>query len=319
MEELKENKSIVTSYRLSQDTKDKLQQQLKDLGMTQEQYFNKVVNTMELENVKQNSFLSKDTTVIQSNLDAILNAFISIADGSNNLINNKDTELEELKNNYKDMLADKENCIKSQKQELEQWYINFNELKNENDVHNNELSNIKIENNKQLEHLEGNLKDKNLIVEEYKNKNDMLLTDLAEHKKYKAELEEYKKLLADAQGRDIDKDNLIKDNDYNINQLNKSIEKTTQDNQKELEILKKENQLNIKLAVAEANEKLNNKLGQEQLKHNTAIQEYHIKYKLLLEELEKKNTTPKVNPKANPKATKKNNAIAKGEVDEKKI
>jgi len=262
---------------------------------------------MELENVKQNSFLSKDTTVIQSNLDAILNAFISIADGSNNLINNKDTELEELKNNYKDMLADKENCIKSQKQELEQWYINFNELKNENDVHSNELSNIKIENNKQLEHLEGNLKDKNLIVEEYKNKNDMLLTDLAEHKKYKAELEEYKKLLADAQGRDIDKDNLIKDNDYNINQLNKSIEKTTQDNQKELEILKKENQLNIKLAVAEANEKLNDKLGQEQLKHNADIQEYHIKYKLLLEELEKKNTTPK----ANPKTTKKSNVVTK--------
>ena len=69
MEEVKENKSIVTSYRLSQETKEKLQQQLKDLGLTQEQYFNKVVSTMELENVKQNSFLSMDTTVIQSNLE----------------------------------------------------------------------------------------------------------------------------------------------------------------------------------------------------------------------------------------------------------
>lgn len=311
MEEVKENKSIVTSYRLSQETKEKLQQQLKDLGLTQEQYFNKVVSTMELENVKQNSFLSMDTTVIQSNLDAILNAFISIADGSNNLINNKDTELEELKISFKDMLADKEGFIKSQKQELEEWYISFNELQKENEEHNKELFSIKNEHSKELEHLEGNLKDKNLLVEEYKNKNDMLLTDLAEHKKYKDELEEYKKLLADAQGRDIDKDNLIKDNDYNINQLNKNIEKITQDNQKELEILKKENQLNTKLAVAEVNEKLNEKLGQEQLKHNADIQEYHIKYKLLLEELEKKNITPKVN--------KKNNAIVKGEVDEKKI
>ncbi|PRR81178.1 hypothetical protein [Clostridium vincentii] len=80
MEDIKENKNVVTSYRLAQDTKDQLQQQLKDLGMTQEQYFNKVVSIMEVENVKQNSFLSKDTTMIQSNLDAILNAFISIAD-----------------------------------------------------------------------------------------------------------------------------------------------------------------------------------------------------------------------------------------------
>ena len=292
MEELKE-KSIVTSYRLSQDTKDKLQQQLKDLGMTQEQYFNKVVSTMEIENVKQNSFLSMDTTVIQSNLDAILNAFISIADGSNNLINNKDTELEELKIRFKDMLADKEGFIKSQKQELEEWYINFNELQKENEEHNKELFSIKNEHNKEMEHLEGNLKNKNLIVEEYKNKNDMLLTDLAEHKKYKDELEEYKKLLADAQGRDIGKDNLIKDNEYSIEQLNKNIEKITQDNQKELQILKKENQLNVKLAVAEANEKLNNRLDQEQLKHNADIQEYHNKYKLLLEELEKKNTISK--------------------------
>jgi len=106
------------------------------------------------------------------------------------------------------------------------------------------------------------LKDKHLIVEEYKNKNDMLLSDLAEYKQYKDELEEYKKLLAVAQARNIDKDNIIKDNDYNINQLNKSLEKLNQDNQKELETLKKENQLNIRLEVAEAKEELNNKLSQ---------------------------------------------------------
>jgi hypothetical protein len=41
-------KSVVTTYRLSQDAKGKLQQQLKDLGLTQEQYFNKVVSLMEL-------------------------------------------------------------------------------------------------------------------------------------------------------------------------------------------------------------------------------------------------------------------------------
>ena len=303
MEEIKENKSIVTSYRLSQDTKDKLQQQLKDLGMTQEQYFNKVVNTMELENVKQNSFLSKDTTIIQTNLDAILNSFISIADGSNNLIGNKDIELEELKNTYKNMLSDKEISITHQKKELQDVYSNLLVVQEDNKKIADELLSIKIEHNNQIEQLLGNIKDKTLIVEEYKNKNDMLLSDLAEYKQYKVELEEYKKLLADAQARNIDKDNIIKDNDYNINQLNKSLEKLNQDNQKELETLKKENQLNVRLEVAEAKEELNNKLSQEQLKYNKEIEQYQNKYKALLEELEKKRTTPK--------ASKKNNTIVK--------
>jgi len=87
-----------------------------------EQYFDKVVSTMEVENVKKNSFLSKDTTVIESNLQAILNAFISIRYSSNNLIGNKDTELLKSNKKYKDILADKENLITQQKQELQDVY-----------------------------------------------------------------------------------------------------------------------------------------------------------------------------------------------------
>jgi len=307
MEEIKENKNVVTSYRLAQDTKDKLQQQLKDLGMTQEQYFNKVVGLMELENVKQNSFLSKDTTIIQANLDAILNSFISIADGSNNLIGNKDIELEELKNTYKNMLSDKEISITNQKQELQDVYSNLIVVQEDSKKITDELLSIRIEHNTQTEQLLGNIKDKNLIVEEYKNKNDDLLSIVAEYKQYKVELEEFKKLLADAQARNIDKDNIIRDNDYNVNQLNKSIEKASLDNQKELETLKKEYQLNIRLEVAEVKEELNNKFSQEQFKHNKAIEEYQSKYKSLLEELEavrsiskprtaKKDTTKIIKP-----------------------
>lgn len=293
MSENEQVKSIVTSYRLREDTKESLQRQLKDLGLTQEQYFNKVVSLMELENVKQNSFLSKDTTIIQSNLDAILDAFISIADGSNNLIGNKDAELEALKNKYKDMLADKESSITLQKEELQQVYSNLVVLQNQNKENEDKLSIIKIDNDKQLDHLESNLRDKNLIVEEYKSKNDMLLSDLAEYKKFKIEVEQYKNLLADAQAREIDKDNIIKDNDYKINHLNESMEKLKQDNQKELESIKKENELNIKLAVAGIKEELNNKLREEQTKHNSEVETYQAKYKELLEQLEqpKKITT----------------------------
>ncbi|WP_291633043.1 hypothetical protein [Clostridium sp.] len=295
MEEVKENKSVVTSYRLSQDTKDKVQQQLKDLGLTQEQYFNKIVGFMELENMKKNNFLTKDTTVIQSNLDAILNSFISIADSSNNLINNKNVEFEELKIKYKDMLSEKESYIMEQKQELQENYSNLLLCQTENEESKKKVLNIRIEYNKQLEQLIGNLKDKNLIVEEYKGKNDMLLSDLKDYKQYKIQVEEDTKLISDKQAQNTEMNNIIKDNNYNINNLNKSIEKSKQDNQKELESLKKENQLNIKLAVAEVKEEMNNKFSQDQFNHNKEIKEYQSKYKSLLEELEKVKPSPKTN------------------------
>lgn len=291
MEELKENKSVVTSYRLTQDTKDKVQQQLKNLGVTQEQYFNKVVSLMELENIKQNRFLSKDTTVIQSNLEAILNAFISVADSSNNLLSNKDEELVTLKNKYKDMLLDKETKITLQNEELQHVYSNIVVLQNENEEHKIELFNIRTEYIKQIDQLEGNLRDKNLIVEEYKAKNDMLLSDLAEYKQYKTEVDQYKKLLADVQARNIDKDTTIKNNELSIKELTNSQTQLIHEQEKELESLKKEYGLNIKLASAEIKEDLNTKLSLEQAKHNATIEEYQNKYRTLLEELEKIRST----------------------------
>ena len=296
-------KNVVTSYRVSQDAKDKIQQQLKDLGLTQEQYFNKVVSSMELENVKQNSFLSKDTTIIQSNLDAILNSFISISDSSNNLINNKDAEIEDQKTKYKDMLLNKEISITKQKQELQDVYDNINVLQVENDKNKNELLNIRAEYNKQLEQLDTNLNDKKLIVTEYKQKNDDLLSIVAEYKKYKTEVEEYKKLLSDAQSKNISLNDVIKNNDFAISNLNNDIEKVKLNSQRDIEQLKKENNLNIKLASAEIKEYLNNKLNQEQQKHNAEIEGYQTKYKALLEQMEKERTV-------HTNTTKKNNTAA---------
>ena len=298
------SKNVVTSYRLSEDTKGKLQQQLKDLGLTQEQYFNKVVSLMELENVKQNSFLSKDTTIIQSNLDAILNSFINISDNSNNLINNKDLELEEEKVKYKNMLLSKENSITEAKQEFQQAYENLNLLKIENEDHKSELLNIRVEYNKQLEQLESNLTDKASLINEYKIKNDDLLGIVSEYKQYKPQVEEFKKLLSDAQTKNILTNDIIKNKDLSIDELTKSIEKSNQDNQKEMMSQKKENELNIRLAVAEVKEELNNRLNQDQQKHNAEIEEYQTKYKALLGELQK----PKV---AQTSVRKNTNAVVK--------
>lgn len=291
-------KSIVTSYRLKEDTKEKLQKQLKDLGLTQEQYFNKVVSVMELENVKQNNIFAVNATELQDLTQRIYNLFIGLCEQGNSFLSNKDVELEELKAKYKDMLLNKDNNITKLNQELQQVYDNITVIQNENEEHKNELNKIKIEHNKQSEQLESNLQDKLIIIEEYKGKNDMLLSDLAEYKQYKVEIEKLKVDLAAQQNKNSELNNTIKEITFKINNLNKDLKEkdadidnlkvkqeeqlkqVKADHQKEIEQLKKENELNIKLAVAEVKEELNNK-------HNAEIEKHQEKYNLLLEKLAK--------------------------------
>lgn len=303
MEEIKEDKSIVTSYRLKEETKNKLQQQLKDLGLTQEQYFNKVVSIMELENVKKNSFLNKDTTVIQSNLDAILNAFISVADSSNNLINNKDAELKELKDKYKDMLFNKDNSITQLNENLQQVYTDLDILQSENKEHKSELMNAKSDYMKELEQLQSNLNDKTSLIEEYKSKNDMLLTDLTEYKQYKAENEKLKELIADADTKIIKHENTINRFETEIKIKNDTIESLKVKNIQDIEQLKKENELDVKLSIAELKEQHQKIIEDLNNKYNSEIALYQKKYKELLDEIEQERK------KKTSTASKKNNPV----------
>lgn len=300
MEEVKENKSIVTSYRLAQDTKEKLQQQLKDLGMTQEQYFNKVVSVMEIENVKQNSFLSKDTTIIQSNLDAILNSFISIADSSNNLIGNKDVELQELKEKYKDMLFTKDGSITQQKQELQEVYNKLIVLQTDNDNNNNKLM-------KQLDQMKNNLEDKTSLIAEYKTKNDDLLGIVSEYKQYKEEVDQYKKLLVDSQSKNISLVDSIKEKDNRINNLNKAVEELNTKHTEELKQSKGKEELVKEKAILLLQKEHQQELQQIQEKFNKEVEEYQDRYKDLLNKLEKQEEDKKT------KVTRKKSKVIEGQ------
>lgn len=287
MEEVKENKSIVTSYRLKEDTKDKIKTQLDQMGLTQEQYFNKVVSMMELENVKQNNIFAINTTELQDLTQRIYNLFIGLCDQGNSFLGNKDTELEELKAKYKDMLFNKDNIITQIKDELQQVYNNLNVLQNENNNNKNELLNVKLEYNKQMEQLEGNLNDKTSLINEYKQKNDDLMGIISEYKQYKIEVEEYKKLLADAHAKNIDKDNIIKDNELNINGLNKDIEKLSQEHDAELENLKDKLIFEKDKSILELKQEQQQQLENLQDKYSNKINEYQNKYESLLKDMEK--------------------------------
>jgi len=185
------------------------------------------------------------------------------------------------------------------------------------EVYNNTCSNVE-DNKKQLEQLQEVQESNKALIKEYQSKIDTMAGIIEEYKGFKAENETLKISLASKQSDILIKDNIIRDRDFNITNLNKDLKvkddvtislkfkyeselkQVKQDNQKEIESLKKENQLNIKLASAEIKEELNNKLNQEQQKHNSDIQEYQSKYKALLEQME--------NERAEHTTAKKNNA-----------
>lgn len=295
MEEVKENKSVVSSYRISQDTKDIIKKQLDDLGLTQEQYFNQVTSIMEMENVKKNGMFSVNTTELQDLTQRIYNLFIGLCDQGNSFLKNKDIELEELKAKYKDMLSNQESSITSLKDELQHVYSDLDVLQNENDNNKNELENIKSKYNKQIEQLESNLVDKTSLIEEYKNKNDMLLTDLTEYKQYKTQVEKYKNLLADNQSRIFSLNDSIKNKDFTIKELTSNIETLKQENEKKLEDLKskllfeKETEiLKLKQEQYKQVEQLKNKYDLEIEKKNKIIEEMNAKYHKEMEEYQEK-------------------------------
>lgn len=291
MADEKENKSVVTTYRLKENTKSDIKKQLDSLGLTQEQYFSRVVSLMEMENVKKNSMFAVNAAELQELTERIYNLFIGLCDQGNSFLSSKDAENEELKKKYKDMLFDKENSITQLNDKLQQVYSDLDVIQNENEKHKSELDSIKLENAKQVQQLQSNLEDKTSLINEYKTKNDDLLSIVSEYKEYRTKAEEYKKLLADAQAKNIEKDNIIKNNEFSISELNKTIDNLKQDSQKQMDQQKKEYELEKKIAVTDAREEFNNKLNMQQEKHNKEIGEYQENYKVMLEELEKERAS----------------------------
>lgn len=301
MEEQKENKSVVTTYRLKEDTKNKVKEQLDSLGLTQEQYFNRVVSLMEMENVKKNNMFAVNASEIQELTERIYNLFIGVCDQGNSFLSNKDTEIEEQKQKYKEMLFNKENSITQLNDKLQQVYVDIDVIQKENQEYKSELDSIRLKNAEQVQQLQSNLEDKSSLINEYKTKNDDLLSIVSEYKEYKTKAEEYKKLLADAQAKNIEKDNIIKNNESTINQLKNNIDNLKQDSQKQMDQQKKEYELDKKIAVADVREEFNNKLNMQQEKHNKEIEKYQENYKEVLEELERERASH-----ANKKSTSTN-------------
>lgn len=292
-----ENKSTVSSYRINQETKDKIKQQMEQLGLRQQVYFDRVVTLMELENVKENNLFSVDTVELQKLTQRINNIFINVCEQGNSFLSSKDVELKELKQKYKNMLADKESCITLQKEELQSVYTKINVLQNDNDKHQQELESIKLDSKKQLEQLVQSVSDKENLIIEYKGKIDTLSSVATEYKAYADENKQLQQQVNEL-NKTIDTLNL------NEKEMVKSFEKSkeviqnlTEESNEIMKKLKKSHaeqmqQQKDKLEIQKDKEILELKqLHQEQIQKQQ--EEYNDKVKNLLLQLEVKTSSSK--------------------------
>ena len=290
-----DEKSTVLGIRLDTEERKRFDEFVNEEGKNNKEFLNTLLNLYELNKGKvKNINLVGDIETLEGYTNKIHQAFINIIDklesqkGEITEGSQKDLQI------YKDKVNDLQNKIDITK--------SINSINEEKLTSVNSDNLVLKEQNNQFQQIQESNK---ALIEEYKGKNDMLLNQLKQYEKFPEQLETTKGLLVDTQASIIERDNIIKENQWSIKELNKTINTLKQDNLKDLEGFKKESELNIKLAVVEEKEELNNKLNQAQLKHNTEIEQYQNKYKSLLEELEKIRTVPSTTKKTNNAATTK--------------
>jgi len=285
-----DEKSTVLGIRIDTEERKRFDEFVSEEGKNNKGFLNTLLNLYELNKGKvKNINLVGDIDVLEGYTNKIHQAFINIID---KLESQKGDIVENSQRNlqiYKEKINSLENEIKS---------VNLT-----NSINNKELTSVNNDNTtlkEQYNQLQESLQDKLTIIKEYQGKNDTLTGILEEYKKYKVEVEQYKKSLADSQSKNSELKDSIKDKDFTVTNLGKDIENLKKDHRKVInELTKTQEQLKEKASITmdkallKLQKEQQEQLSQNQLKHNTEIQEYQSKYKLLLEELEKKKSTPR--------------------------
>jgi len=297
-----DEKSTVLGIRLDTEERKRFDEFVGEEGKNNKDFLNTLLNLYELNKGKaKNINLVGDIDVLEGYTNKIHQAFINIIDklesqkGDISENNQKNLQI------YKDKISDLQNEIDS-----------VNLLNSTNEEKLIILNNDNVALKEQHNQLQESSQDKLTIIKEYQGKNDTLTGILEEYKQYKVEVEHYKKSLEDTQSKNIELKDSIKDSDFTVINLGKDIETLKEYHEKVInELTKSQEQLKgnhieyiqqlkdkasitMDKALLELEKKQQEQLTQNQLKHNAEIQEYQGKYKSLLEELEKKKTTPRV-------------------------
>lgn len=280
------------SVRMEQDDKEKLLQLIQESGRSNKEFMSTLLSAYELNRAKvEIPEIAKDIEGLQAVTQRINDYYVNIGKRIEDMQKSKDIEFTKETEVYKSR-------IETLKAENEKINNNFTGLQ---ESYNN-ISNNYEDINKQLVQLHESLNDKTLLVEEYKQKNDTMTGLLNEYKQYKTEVEEYKKLLADSQSKNIELSSNVKEKDSIIEKLNNDVLAINNDKEKslsemnnkhiaELEAVKEKLELQKDKALLELKTQQQQQLEEVQNKHNSEIEQYQLKYKQLLEELEKSKKT----------------------------
>jgi len=296
-----DEKSTVLGIRLDTEERKRFDEFVGEEGKNNKDFLNTLLNLYELNKGKvKNINLVGDIDVLEGYTNKIHQAFINIID---KLESQKGDIAENSQKNlqiYKDKVSDLQNEIDS--------VTLLNSMNEEKLII---LSNDNTSLKEQHNQLQESSQDKLTIIKEYQGKNDTLTGILEEYKQYKVEVEQYKKLLADAQSKNIELKDSIKDKNFTVNNLNKDIVNLKEDHEKsingltksqeqlkdkhieDIQQLKEKASITMDKALLKLQKEQQEQLSQNQLKYNEEIQEYQSKYKSLLEELEKKKQTPR--------------------------
>lgn len=296
-----DEKSSVLGIRLDAEERKRFDEFVVEEGKNNKDFLNILLNIYELNKGKtKNINLVGDIEELEGYTNKIQKVFINIID--------------KLESQKEGITEDSEKNLQIYKEKVNNLIIANERLKSINSTIEDKLTNVNNvmltieEQNKSLSESNSNIK---ALIEEYKGKNDMLLSDLAEYKQYKTQLEEYKKLNADAQARENELNNSIKEKDFAINGLNNTIkhneidinnlklkheEELEQLNIKhiaDMEILKDKANITMDKALLELRKEHQAELEKLNKKHNEDIQDYQNKYKLAFELLEKERSSRK--------------------------
>ncbi|MBU3174629.1 hypothetical protein [Clostridium estertheticum] len=298
-----DEKSTVLGIRLDTEERKRFDEFVGEEGKNNKDFLNTLLNLYELNKGKvKNINLVGDIDVLEGYTNKIHQAFINVID---KLESQKGDISENGQKNlqiYKDKVSDLQNEIES---------VTLVNSMNEEKliILSNDNTSLKEQHNQ----LQESSQDKLTIIKEYQGKNDTLAGIIEEYKQYKVEVEQYKKSLADAQFKNIELKDSIKDKSFTVNNLSKDIVNLKEEHEKsingltksqeqlkdkhieDIQQLKEKASITMDKALLKLQKEQQEQLSQNQLKHNAEIQEYQSKYKSLLEELEKKKkTTPRV-------------------------
>lgn len=299
-----EDKNTPFAVRMEQEDKEKLVQLIQESGKSNKEFMNVLMSAYELNRVKVEIPEATESIKKVEELTQLINDYfvnmskqIKITKESLNLQFTKDIGI------YKEKIE----VLTEENGQLESKALTLQDAFNNIYADNEELKKELLSKDALINQLQESINDKTELVEEYKGKNDMLLSNLKQYESYPEQLNTTKELLTDAQSKNLALENTIKDKDSAITKLNTTLEELKVNNEaalnelrekqvNEIENIRTNADLEKKQELLELKQQQQEKDEQLREEFNAKINEYQAKYKALLEELtnikNSKKTTP---------------------------